>query len=78
MSDFGVSLIQLTNYSPIFKGGAIVLVGLCALLFAYWLKARWKEPLEGRFLVFIGVACFVTLFGLFVLIFQPQWWKLPY
>lgn len=73
-----MKIIQFTNYSPIFKGGAIALVGLSALLFAYWLKVRWKEPVQGYFLVFVGVACFVTLFGLFVLMAQPQWWKLPY
>ena len=78
MSEFGTKLIQFTNYSPIFKGGAVAAVGLVALLFALWMNRRWKEPLRGRFLVFIGVASFVTLYGLFVLIFQPQWWRLPY
>jgi hypothetical protein len=64
--------------NPIFKGGSVTVVGLIALLFALWMNRRWKEPLRGGFLVFIGVSIFIVLFGLFVLIFQPQWWKLPY
>jgi len=78
MSQWGIDFIKFTNMSPIFKGGSTLTVGLIALLFAFWMHKRWKEPLEWRFLIFIGVAAFVTLFGLFVLVFQPQWWKLPY
>lgn len=78
MSAWGIRFIQFTNMSPIFKGGSVTVVGLIALLFAFWMNRRWKEHLEGGFLVFIGVSIFITLFGLFVLIFQPQWWKLPY
>lgn len=78
MSEWGVKFIQFTNMSPVFKGGSTAIVGLIALLFAYWMHKRWKEPLKGGFLVFIAVAAFVVLYGLFVLIFQPQWWKLPY
>jgi hypothetical protein len=78
MSEWGVNFIKFTNMNPLFKGGATLVIGLIALLFAWWMHKRWKEPLQGTFLVYIGVAAFVTLFGLFVLVFQPQWWKLPY
>ncbi|OGB90784.1 hypothetical protein A2625_07055 [candidate division WOR-1 bacterium RIFCSPHIGHO2_01_FULL_53_15] len=78
MSEWGVRFIEFTNLSPVFKGGSVALVGLVALLFAFWMNKRWREPRKGGFLVFIGVAAFVALYGLFVLIFQPQWWKLPY
>ena len=78
MTEWGTRLIEFTNMDPIFKGGSTAVVGLLALLFASWMVKRWKEPRKGGFLVFIGVAVFITAYGLFVLIFQPQWWKLPY
>lgn len=78
MSDWGVKFIQFTNMSPIFKGGSVAIVGLIALLFALWMNRRWKEPLRGGFLVFIALSIFIVLYGLFILIFQPQWWRLPY
>ena len=78
MNEQGVKFIQFINMNPVFKGSSVALVGLIALLFALWMMRRWKEPLRGGFLVFIGVAVFIVLFGFYVLIFQPQWWKLPY
>ena len=78
MSEFGVQFIQFINMSPFFKGTFIVVVGLVALLFAWWMNKRWNEPLKNGFLVFIGLSIFIVLYGLFILIFQPQWWKLPY
>ncbi|MFH1576784.1 MAG: hypothetical protein ABID35_04490 [Candidatus Margulisiibacteriota bacterium] len=78
MKEFGTKLIQFSNMSPVFKGTSITVAGLLALLFAFWMRKRWNEPLQGGFLVFIGLAAFVVLYGLFILIFQPQWWKLPY
>ncbi|MFH1683794.1 MAG: hypothetical protein ABIA67_02800 [Candidatus Margulisiibacteriota bacterium] len=78
MREFGAKLIQFTNMNPIFKGASITIVGLVALLFALWMKNRWKEPLRGGFLVFIGLTIFIILYGLFILIFKPQWWSLPY
>jgi hypothetical protein len=78
MSDFAVKFIQYTNLSPLFKGASVTAVGLCALLFALWMRWRWQEPLRPGFLVFIGVTLFIILFGLFGLIFQPPWWQLPY
>ena len=78
MSELGVKFIQFTNMSPVFKGGSVMIAGLIALLFAMWMNWRWKEPLKGGFLVFIGLAVFIVVFGAYTLIFQPQWWKLPY
>ncbi|MDD4178666.1 MAG: hypothetical protein PHH14_01270 [Candidatus Margulisbacteria bacterium] len=78
MSEWGIKIIQFTNMSPLFKGGMTAVVGLAALLFALYMNVRWKEPLKGGFLVFIGVAIFIVFWGLFILVFQPQWWKLPY
>lgn len=78
MNEFGVKLVQFTNMNPVFKGASVTTVGLLALLFALWMRHRWKEPLKGGFLVFAGLAVFIVLFGLYILIFQPNWWALPY
>jgi hypothetical protein len=78
MNEFLIKLVQTTNMNPVFKGSSVTLVGLLALLFAWWMNKRWKEPLRGGFLVFVGLAIFITLFGLFILIFRPNWWALPY
>ena len=78
MNEWAVRFVAYTNMDPTFKGSSVTVVGALALLFAFWMHRRWKEPLKGGFLVFIGVAIFIVLYGLFVLIFQPQWWKLPY
>jgi len=78
MSETGVKFIQFINMNTVFKGGSVAIVGLVALLFALWMMRRWNEPLKGGFLVFIGVAVFVSLFGFYTLVFQPPWWRLPY
>ncbi len=78
MHEFGTKIIIFTDRNPIFKGGAVMIVGLLALLFAMWMQRRWKEPVRGGFWVFIAVSIFIVLYGLFILIFQPHWWNLPY
>ena len=78
MTQWGINLIQFTNMNPFFKGTAVALLGAFALLFSFWMRKHWKEPLTGGFLLFISLSVFIVLYGLFILIFQPQWWKLPY
>jgi uncharacterized protein (DUF983 family) len=78
MSEWGSAFIQFTNVSPVFKGGMVAVVGLAALLFAMWMRWKWREPLWGGFVVFILLSVFIILYGLFIFIFHPQWWKLPY
>ena len=78
MSEWGIKLIQYTNTDPTFKGLSVTLAGLLALLFALWMKRRWKEPPKGWFLVFSLLSVFVILYGLFILIAQPHWWNPPY
>ena len=78
MQELGDKLIVFSNLSPIFKGSSITLAALVALFFAYWMRERWQEPVRGGFLVFISLAGFTLLYGLFILIFQPHWWVLPY
>jgi hypothetical membrane protein len=74
----GEKMVQFSNYSPLFKGPALIVLGLLALLFAYWLNKKWKEPFRGGFMVFVSLSAFIVLFGLYITIFQPAWWKLPY
>ena len=76
--DLLINLVEFTNMNPIFKGSAVAITGILALLFAWWMNKRWGEPLKGGFLVFIGIAVFVVLYGLFILIVRPLWWNPPY
>lgn len=72
-----VKIVQFTE-SALFKGPALIVLGLLALLFAWWMKKKWNEPTSLGYRIFIGLAVFIILFGLYILAFQPQWWKLPY
>ncbi|MFA5034568.1 MAG: hypothetical protein WC500_02145 [Candidatus Margulisiibacteriota bacterium] len=78
MFEWVVDIVQFTNTSPVFKGLGALIVGVVALLFAWWMRKRWQEPLEGGFKVFLGLAIFIILYGLFILVFQPHWWNPPY
>ncbi|MFA4906227.1 MAG: hypothetical protein WC645_06955 [Candidatus Margulisiibacteriota bacterium] len=71
-------IVQFTNFSPIFKGGGVVIVGLLALLFALYMKNRRHEPATLAYNLFLGLSIFVILYGLFILIVRPAWWVLPY
>jgi len=73
-----IKISQFTNFSPFFKGPALIVLGLLALLFAYYMKRRWKEPASAGYWIFVGLAVFIILFGSYILFLQPQWWKLPY
>lgn len=70
--------VFFTNFNPAFKGGGTIIVGLLALLFALYMKSRRKEPATLSYNLFLGLSIFVILYGLFILIFHPAWWVLPY
>ena len=72
------SIAQAACFSPIFKGLALIVVGAAALLFANYMNKHWKEPKNKGFSVFVGLAVFIILFGLYILLFRPAWWALPY
>jgi len=78
MSDILTSFVQITNMNPTFKGLATMIAGAVALLFWRWMKVKWGEPDSVGFKVFFYFAVFVVLYGLYVLVSQPNWWKLPY
>jgi hypothetical protein len=72
------SIAQITMFSPIFKGLALVLLSCIALLYAYWMKKRFNEQKSAFYYIFIGLAIFILLYGLFILTVRPNWWALPY
>lgn len=78
MNDFGLKIIEITNMSPTFKGIATMIAGGVALVFWRWMKTKWNEPDSVGFKVFFYFSIFVVAYGLFILVFQPNWWKLPY
>jgi hypothetical protein len=78
MHDFGVKLIEFTNTSPLFKGGATALVGMLAVGFVLWFVKKSGRQWEVGHKVFLALAIFIIAYGLFILVFQPHWWNLPY
>jgi len=70
--------LALFSRTTLFKGSALVLLGIFALLFAYYMKKKWNEHNSFGFFLFVGVACFIILFGLYILVISPNWWALPY
>ncbi|OGC04315.1 hypothetical protein A2276_06930 [candidate division WOR-1 bacterium RIFOXYA12_FULL_43_27] len=74
----GIKIIEFTNMNPLFKGGAAVIVGILALLFALWVRRRFLEPDSVFYRIFLGISVFVILYGGYILVVRPQWWRLPY
>ena len=73
-----VSISQFTNFSHLFKGLGMVLLASFALLFAYWMDKKWKDPKTTYYYIFVALAVFILLYGMFILVFRPNWWSLPY
>ncbi len=71
-------MAQFTNYSPFFKGPGLIILGIAALLFAYFMKKKWNEPNSFGFYLFIAVGAIILVYGLIILLFRPNWWALPY
>jgi len=78
MEPRGTNFLIFTNTSPVFKGISVTIAGIIALIFCWWMIKKWKEPLTWQFRIFIGLSIFIVLYGLFILIFQPQWWTPPW
>ena len=64
------------SQSPVFKGLALIILGILALLFAWVYKGKEKK-IDANLWAFILVAVFILVFGIWVLIFQPQMWQPP-
>ena len=78
MEDLGTKIIQITSMSPIFKGLLTLIVGMLALLFVWYMKKRKNEPDSIGFRIYTALAIFIVLYGLFILLVQPEWWLPPY
>jgi hypothetical protein len=78
MEPKGLGLFIYGYSSAVFKGITVIITGLLALGFCYWMVKRWKEPMTWQFRIFIGLSIFIVLYGLFILLFQPQWWIPPW
>jgi hypothetical protein len=78
MEPKGINFFVFMNTSPVFKGLSVIIAGAIALGFSYWMVKKWKEPMSWQFRIFIGLSIFIVLYGLFILIFQPQWWTPPW
>lgn len=78
MEPKGIDFLVFMNTSPIFKGVSVLIVGIIALLFSYWMVKRWKESISWQFMIFTGLAIFIVFYGLYILIFQPAWWVPPW
>lgn len=76
-SELGVKIIRFVATSPIFKGVGLIVLGLLAILFALYFRRLSKKSILG-FYIFIGISVFLILYGVFLLIVRPDWWKLPY
>ena len=76
MFEIGLKLITFMSQRPVFKGWALIILGLLALLFAWVYKGKGNK-IEGSLWVFILVAVFILVFGIWILIFSPQWWLPP-
>ncbi|OGC18618.1 hypothetical protein A3J90_03155 [candidate division WOR-1 bacterium RIFOXYC2_FULL_37_10] len=73
-----LKITQITNFSHVFKGLSLILLGIFALLFVYYMKQRWQEPKSFKLILFVIIACFIIIYGFFILVFNPNWWMLPY
>ena len=78
MNDWGIQFIEFTNTSPLFKGGATVLVGLLALVLFAWFVRKNNRQWEFGQKVFLALSVFIILYGLSILVLQPHWWDPPY
>jgi hypothetical membrane protein len=76
-SELGVKILSFAATSPIFKGAGLIVLGILAVLFGLYFKRLNKENVWG-FYLFIGISIFMILYGIFLLILRPDWWKLPY
>lgn len=76
MVELGIKLLTFMNQRPVFKGWALIILGILALLFAWVYKGKGKK-VEGSLWGFILVAVIILVFGIWILIFQPQWWIPP-
>jgi hypothetical protein len=72
--DKSVGLLRFISESPVFKGSALIILAILALLFSFSMYKNGKK-LDYPFLIFIFIAAFILFYGLFILAVRPEWWK---
>jgi len=72
----GGELIRFMSENPVFKGSGSIVIGVLALLFAYFIKKRGTK-LDYGYWVFVSLSVFIILFGTYILMFRPLWWTPP-
>ncbi|MCX5748769.1 MAG: hypothetical protein NTZ10_00780 [Candidatus Saganbacteria bacterium] len=72
----GSKIIRYISESPVFKGSALIILSLIAFIAtAVMVKNGRKRDIN--FWVFAAAAAIILLYGAYILIAQPQWWKPP-
>lgn len=72
----GVRIIRYVSESPVFKGSALIVLAVIAILGAV-LMAKSGRKKDFNFWVFVAVAAIILIYGLYILIMRPQWWLPP-
>ena len=72
-----IKIVTFMSQNPIFKGSGLIVLSVLALVFANWLKGKGKKP-SFELWVFIGVAVYILVYGIYILIFRPNLWSPPY
>jgi len=71
-----VKLITFASQSPIFKGVSLIILAIFAFIFGMWFN-KGNNTSKG-FWAYILVILIILSYGIFILIFKPQWWLPPY
>ena len=69
-------ILHWTMTSPIFKGLGFVGLGAVGLTFG-WRAHQKGEKMEFGFSLYLILAAFILLYGLFLLVLRPHWWTPP-
>lgn len=72
----GISLISFVSTNPVFKGVALMLLSVLAVVFGLWFN-KGNKP-SSSFNMYLAVAGVIFIYGLFILIVRPHWWLPPY
>ncbi len=74
--DTGIRLITFVSQNPLFKGVSLIVLAIFALAFGFWFN-KGNNVSKG-FWAYVLVTLIILGYGIFILIFRPQWWLPPY
>ena len=72
----GVKLITFASQNPLFKGVSLIILAVIAFAFGMWFNKGNK--VSKGFWAYVLVILIILFYGIFILIFRPQWWLPPY